>query len=376
MAESMLMSRDEIAAADAALDPGRDAPASKGNDKPAKDAEPDIEYVGPDADDGDEGEGPTSEADGKPEAKAPEKPGDKGKKEDRPKPPEGFVDRNALVAEREARRRADEQHAAYRRQTEEKLNILLGQIAQINQQTQQAQRPAQQDQAAEIRWEDDPAAFTQKNFEKLRREQEELRQYLAGQQQQTRQQTEQQQAIQYYTNAITVSEQQVAQQVPDYYPAVTALRAARMAELAEMPQFRGNPQAVEAQLQREALHLAEQAVKSGEPPAATYYRLALARGWRPEMAQQMSPQAQQAAGQAEAKNNRAAAEIERLAKAKEASEGLSNSGGSAPSANRMSLESFDRMSNKEISAWIARETKKNGPGAVDAALAKMMGAGR
>ncbi len=370
MAESMLMSRDEIAAADAALDPGRDAPAPKGSDKTA---EPDIEYVGPEDDGGDD-ESTSAQADGKPEAKASEKPGDKGKKEDRPKPPEGFVDRNALVAEREARRRADEQHAVYRRQTEEKLNILLGQIAQINQQTQAAQAPKVEE--AELRWEDDPAAYTQKNLAEVRRQNEELRQYLASREQQTVQQTQQQQAIQYYTQAITVSEQQVANEVPDYYPAVTALRAARAAELAEMPQFRGNPQAVEAQLQREALHLAEQAVKNGEPPAAVYYRLARARGWRPEMAQQMNPQAQQAASQAEVKNTRAAAEIEQLSRAKEASEGLSNSGGSAPSANRMSLESFDRMSNKELQAWVAKVNRKDGPGGVDAALAKMMGAAR
>jgi hypothetical protein len=278
------------------------------------------------------------------------------------------------VAEREARKRADEQHAAYRRQTEEKLNILLGQIAQINQ-AQQASQPKAEEKAP-LRWEDDPAAFTQQNFEELRKQNEEFRRFLDEHRQQTQQQTQQQQAVQYYTDAITTSEQQVSQEQPDYYAAVTALRTARAAELAEMPQFRGNPQAVEAQLQREILHLAEQAVRSGEAPAAVYYRLAVARGWRPEMAQQQPPAQQRQAAQAGAKNNEAAAEIEQLAKAKEASEGLSNSGGSAPSANRMSLESFDRMSNKEIAAWIARETKKNGPGAVDAALAKMMGAAR
>lgn len=377
MADSMMMSRDEIAAADAELDPGRDAGKSEAKaPEKGKEQEPEIEYVGPDADgDGDGKAKAEAEGKDKPEAKAAEKPGDKGKKDEKPKPPEGFVDRNALVAEREARKREADQHAAYRRQTEEKLNILLGQIAQINQQAQQASQPKAEDKAP-LRWEDDPAAFTQQNLAELRKQNEELRNYLAGQHQQSQQQTQQQHAVQYYTNAITVSEQQVSREQPDYYPAVNALRAARAAELAEMPQFRGNPQAVEAQLQREALHLAEQAVRNGEPPAAVYYRLAVARGWRPEMAQQQPPAQQRQAAQLEVKNNEAAAEIEQLAKAKEASEGLSNSGGSAPSANRMSLESFDRMSNKEIAAWIARETKKNGPGAVDAALAKMMGAAR
>lgn len=369
MADSMLMSRDEIAAADASLEPSDSKPAPKARDRAEKEPEPEIEYVGPE----DDGEDDAEPGDAKDKPAKAEKPGDKGKKEEKPKPPEGFVDRNAFVAEREARKREKAEWEARERAREEKLNFLAGQIAQVNQERQQAAQP--QTDAPEPKWEDDPRAYTEYHLNRARTENEQLRAYLSQQHQHATVQAQQQEYTRYYTNAITASEQQVAQEVPDYFPAVTALRNARGHELSQMPQFRGNPQAVEDQLNREAIAIAEQAVRSGEPPAVVYYRLAMARGWRPEMAQQQAPAERKQADAAASKSRDAAAEIEQLSKAKEAAEGLSHSGGSAPASNRMSLESLDRMSNKQIQDWV-RRVSKNDPNAVDAALAKMMGVAR
>ena len=369
MAESMLMSKDEIAAADAALDPGRDADKPEPRSRKEPEPEPDIEYVGPEDKDGDE-----PKAADKNKA---DKPVDKAKKpEERAKPPEGYVDRNAFVAEREARRREKAEWEARERAREEKLAYLAGQIAQVNQAQQVQAQP--KDQQPEPKWEDDPRAYTEYHLQRSRAETEQaraetaqLREYLGQQHQQTAAQKQQQDYNEYYENAIDVSEKQAAQVAPDYYAAVTALRNQRARELSLQPKYSGNPHALEAQLRKEAIEIAEDAVRNGMLPAVVFYQTAVARGWQPEMAQQQAPVQQQQPDRQPQKGNGAAAQIEQLAKAKEASEGLSNAGGSAPSATRMSLETLDRMTNKEIQAWVARESKK-GPEAIDNALQKMM----
>lgn len=140
--------------------------------------------------------------------------------------------------------------------------------------------------------------------------------------------------------------------MPDFDDAYRFLIQSRERELMAIPGM--GPDRVRHAIINDELAIASQALQAGASPAETIYQIAQARGYTKQ-----APQGRNGAG------NDANAEIQRLNNAKAATDSLSRGGG-APNNGKLSLESLDRMSDKEFAAFL----KKNG----DDGLRKLMGA--
>ncbi len=282
---------------------------------------------------------------------------EEGKKADKPADDAPkMVQKGALDAERAARKRAEKEakriEAEYRdrhARLEERLSILTSAMAP---------EPKQETAPA---WDEDPIAagkHTQAQIDQFRQEQARQRQ---AQEQAQRQQA----AVGQLKSAYMADAAQFRETTPDFNDAYQFLVQARMRELGKLPGLRGNPMAIQKAAEDDELRIVHATLRAGESAAELMYQLAQERGWKPKSeAEKPSPQ----------KEN-AAAEIERLAKAQDASTSLSKGGGGAGGSGNITLEALDRMSKDEFARFIASKNKNN-PRGFDNWMEKQMVGGR
>ena len=380
MAKSEIaMSDSEISASLSDLDPrGKDG-GDDGKQEPRGKAETDpgddIEYVGPEAEAGEGGEGKKPPKDAKPKGDADpnKKPADKGKP-DPDKPPDGFVPHKALHAEREERKRVEQALATSKREWEAKFNTILSELTKAS---QERRAPAQSE--PEIDLGPDPAVdpigaaiwLREQRAADLRRQ----REWEARQAEQNKTQEAQKKEWEAFTNDLAASNRDWEETIthfPEMNQVLDGLRESFKREFVALGWH--GPQLIQKLNELEAQH-AVYARRSGKHIGEYVAQLAAARGV--QMPQRQAP-SNGDDGDDEKPNGKGdgAAEIERLAKAQDAAENLSAAGGGAPGNTKMSFDSFDRMSQKEIEAWVRSTLKKGGQQAVDKALARMTGAGR
>lgn len=361
MAKSdIMMGADEIAAMEAELDaPPAVAgePERTAEPRQAKEPEPDFVFVPSEPEE-------EASAKGKPQAE-PEKAADRAKK------PEGerqeTVPHKALHAEREEHKKtraALETERAARETDRNRQTRLEERLNTLQEAWQRQAQPAPAAPEVVPVAEQNPVeaiAWTQRQIQAQRQQQ-------AAQQRQQTQHAEQQRQAQARNQAVqqVVEEAQqewagFAAENPQANEAYDYLFASRKRELKAI-----HPRATDAQIvqaiRQEEVNALIAARQNGTAPSAIIMAYAEARGWK-------QPEAQP-----EPKTNGASEKLTALSKAHDASESLSTSGGSSPSGSRVSLESLDRMDEKEFTSMIARLSKRGEDG-VDRALAKMMGVG-
>lgn len=180
-----------------------------------------------------------------------------------------------------------------RQAAEQRLQAMQQAIQEARQAQQQQQTP--QDQPPSI--DEDPIAYFEHQNRVLQDQVKQQQQFL-DQQTQERQQ---QQQLNQFQGALTASEDQFAQQTPDYYDAAQHLRSVRMGQLEQLypstPQgdayaqqygFASASQMREAHVSNEAAMYAEHAFGMGRNPAEVFYELAKQNGY--SVAQQVTPQ--------------------------------------------------------------------------------------
>lgn len=387
MAKSdIAMSADEMTAELSDMDPrGKGGEPDKPEPRTKAKAEPedDIEYVGPedgkDGEDGaDKGKKPDTAAkdarpkdgDGKAKAEPAKKPDAKA--------PDGFVPHSALHAEREEHKKTRQEVASLRQQYEAKFNTIL---AELTKASQERQTPAKTEPEIDLGPdpEKDPIGaavwLRQQRAADLRQRQE----WAAKQAEQSKTETTQREQWEAFNRDLASANrdwEQVVAAVPEMDGVLGGLRESFRREYVALGWH--GPQLIQKINELEAQH-AVHAFRRGIPIAEYVAQLAAARGV--QMPQRQAPtngdgQGDEPDDKPNGKAADGAAEIERLAKAQDAGNPLSEGGGGAPGGNKMSFDSLDRMSQKEIEAWVRAATKKGGPDAVNKALARMMGAGR
>lgn len=324
----------------------------------------DIEYVGPDKIDADiEGEtddGRPAKKKAKAEAKPEEKPETKPENERQ-------VNYGALAAERAERRKAEQRIAEIEKASAEKNARLEEKLNYLAQAMQQAR---QQPEAPAPAWEEDPYAYTEgklsaadQRIQALEREREQERQWQAQQYKQREEQNQQQARWQQAYQAVNTDWLEAVKERPELNDAYATLQNSYGQELQALG-YQGRE--IQNQLEQIESRIIWDAYAQGRPIAEVVRGLAQARGWNGEKSQQQETQGDEGA------LNAGKEKLDRLAKAQGAAESLSGTGGASPGGNRMSLESLDRMSPKEIQDWVRRTTASD-PEGHDRALAKMMG---
>lgn len=366
----MLMKPDEIASMEAEMGPDATTAtelADTGDKgvaaaKPLKDDLSDIEIVGPD-------DAKKADAD---------KPATEKKADDKAKPAEaetggfGKIQENlnkALREERDKRRQIENElrerdirHA----RLEERLSL-------INQQIERGAQPAQAAKPGNEppKWEEDPIAAGAYWANRVAT----LEQQLASGQQQSKQQldeqTRQQQYMQQVTGAYHADAESFAETHPDFGDAYKFVLAGYEKEYGHLPQFRGNKQAVRDYLKQLEWSIVVAALNNRESPAEAIYNLATARGYKP--AGQEQAQAEKAAADVAAASKAEADKVAALARAQDAAQTLSGNGGSAPGKMKLSLESIDAMSPKELETFISRLMKAGGEAEVNRMMARLEG---
>lgn len=158
--------------------------------------------------------------------------------------------------------------------------------------------------------------------------------------------------------------EQKAAENPQLTEAYNALRQSTASELVAHG-WRGQQEIVQELNRIEAAHILN-CWRSGEPIDKLVIDLATARGWKPKAAEA------EVEDEPEVPNGKANADtLKRLARAQGASDTLSGMGGGSE-GNKISLETLDRMSDKEMQALV-KQLERTGEGGMDRALAKMMG---
>jgi hypothetical protein len=294
-------------------------------------------------------------------------PGDKTAKDKVEKPVLGeVVDKKALDAERNARKQADRAH----RETKERLERLDKEFRDWQRSLLTRQEPEQTAQP-EIDLgpdpETDPIGAMKWAREQRARDLQMWRNWEAQQATQQAEQTKTQatqeaEAREFYRDFNAASE--------DWADAVTVrpelgqVRNALLNSFAMEFNFQeglSGPELTKRVLDHEKSH-AVYAKRRGIPIDEYLVRLAASRNIGVPQAQQAEqrPTPGQANGQApqQAPNN-GAAELERLARAQEASTTLSSAGGSPGGGGVVSLEAFDRMTTKERQEFISKLNRRD-----------------
>ncbi|MBK9073353.1 MAG: hypothetical protein IPL79_20505, partial [Myxococcales bacterium] len=192
----------------------------------------------------------------------------------------GYVPHEALHAERTARKRADEEAKRYR---EESIAIrerarLLEEMVQTA--AKRATGP-QEDERPENPFEEediDPQVDIFGSNDQLRRrvsyQQQQQTEMMSGMQR-----TSEEQNLAAMAKADT---QQFAQVQPDFWQSYGFLLNSRGMELEALGYSK---EQAKAMLKTEEMGMVRMAQQRGQRPAEFFYRIAAARGWRPEMAQ-------------------------------------------------------------------------------------------
>jgi hypothetical protein len=368
MAKSdIAMTGDEMSAEIADLDPRGKGDGGQPEPKSKAEADPGdgIEYVGPEGEGNEAGKPPATAKDADPNKKP-----DKGKT-DTDKPPEGFVPHKALHAEREERKRVEASLAASKREWEAKFNIILGELTKSSQE-RQALPPPQEDAEFGIPPPDNPMDYIAWRRTQDIEERKQRKQWEKDQAERGKTETSQREQWEAFNRDLANANrdwEQVVAAVPEMDAVLGGLRESFAREL-KLNGWHG-PQLIQKINELESQH-AVHAYRQGIPIADYVAQLAAARGVQPPQ-RQVATNGDGGGERPNGKTGDGAAQIEQLTKAQEAAESLSNTGGGAPGGTKMSFDSFDRMSQKEIEAWVRNATKKGGPEAVNKALSRMMG---
>jgi len=283
------------------------------------------------------------------------------------------VDKRALDAERERRRKAeakaaelDVKHAAELAKAQERLN-LLQQAAQEHLQAQQVQQQAQrapEPPAPPPDFDTDPAGFIKHNFQLLQQRDEARERELAQvrswtqQQQQAWQQQQQREALAAWGYA---QEEQFRAQQPDYGDAIAHLAAARE-RLARVTNPNATPAQIREQVTRETLDTAAMAQQRGMNFGQMLYAIAEAHGYQKGARQQQAPITIDAASSpAPAIPAPSAAPpanaAERLIRGQEMATTIGSTGG-APKGD-LTINAITKMSDAEFAKHY-EATRKNG----------------
>lgn len=192
----------------------------------------------------------------------------------------GYVPHEALHAERTARKRADEEAKRYR---EESIAIrerarLLEEMVQTA--AKRATGP-QEDERPENPFEEediDPQVDIFGSNDQLRRrvafQQQQQTEMMSGMQRSSEEQN--------LAAMAKADTQQFAQVQPDFWPSYGFLLNSRGMELEALGYSK---EQAKAMLKTEEMGMVRMAQQRGQRPAEFFYKIATARGWRPEMAQ-------------------------------------------------------------------------------------------
>lgn len=228
---------------------------------------------------------------------------------------ERTVNHGAFHKEREQRKHWQGVAEGYKAQLDQ-LAALRQQLAQSQQQPAQS---SQQDDPSDVNY------LAQKVQHLAAREQQRETHAYTAQIDQREQQM--------LSQAITASEAEYKQTVPDYDDAVKHLVQARAMEL----QVYGmSPQEIQQAISQEAYDLAATALRQNRSPAEVAYEVAKYRGYRPNQGQQQT--------------NQGVAQIEAINRGQAQSRSLGGAGGAAPSKDlnanaiaALSTDEFDKL---------------------------------
>lgn len=201
----------------------------------------------------------------KPEPKVEEKPEAKVEKEE---PKEKFVPHGALHEERMKRKQLQSEIEKLRAKSERMEQIFQQHFQQQNGQTQK-QVPA---------FEENPAEHLRAQQEDLRRQQEQMHQFLANQ----HQQTQQNQRVQQLVGKYHAAADEFKQKQPDFGEAYSYVINSRIREYESLGYSK---QEASMFVQQEEISIVEKSIADEVSPAERVYMLAKARGYAPKKEQ-------------------------------------------------------------------------------------------
>lgn len=264
--------------------------------------------------------------------KVPAADGDAGKAQLQKTVPHG-----AFEKERQQRKAIQRELETERRANAESRASLQGKLDLLNQAFQPPpQQPPSPDQ-------DIFGAFNHLNTEVTT-----LRQERQQEQQRQRQATEQNQRMAQMTGAYQADAARFSAEQPDFNDAYQYLINSRAKELSTVGYDHAT---VQNAIRNDELNIIGFAMQQGASPAETVYRLAQARGYAPAQGQQGNSGAPTSNGSGQAR-------MQQLQRAQDASTTLSKAGGSAGGV-RLTLDSIDRMPQKEFEALVRAKNSKD-----------------
>jgi hypothetical protein len=249
------------------------------------------------------------------------------------------VPHQALHEEREKRKAIEREAREYRKAQEERNTRLDERLKVLS----EAMTPKPQP----IDPRTNPGGYAQQIAER----QAALERKVTGYEQQEQNRQRQEVEDQRLWNSYRAAGKEYTETVPDFMDAYNYLLTSRAAELEAMG---FDQQTIASQIYQDERNLALNAQQTGANPADVAYKWAKARGFS-------GPKPQNGGSQ-----------LDRLKNAKDASETLSKTGGSAGGSGRISLETLDRMSPDEFQAFVARQNSKD-PGGFDKLMARLEG---
>lgn len=235
-------------------------------------------------------------------AEAEEKPEPEAKTEDAAKPPEGYVPHQAMHAERLRRQEAERR------------------LKEIEERLKADEKPKEEEQIPDPVV--DPEKWAAYQRETTGRSQQEI--------QRLRQEIEQERYQRQVFNAVTMGEQRVKAEKPDYDTAISHLMEARKRELAY---FTDDQDAINNQIRQDLWGVSTAAIEKGLNPAEVLYNIAHQRGYQPPEADTGTPDA--------------ASRVTAAAKAQEATASLSQASG-GPQSGRLTADQLAAMPEKDF----------------------------
>ena len=288
-----------------------------------------------------------------PEAAQAEKPTDPAAAEK-----QEVVDKRALDAERERRRKAEKEardqekrHAAELARVQERLELL-------SRAAEQHVAPKPEPVAPPPDFNADPAAYIKYNFDTLQQKQAEYDRRLAELNQNAQQINQRQQETHQIAEVEAWGQRQeaeFAQQTPDYADAMKHLMKSVEAQHRRLGTADGD---IPALVRRDVVGLANLCRAKGLPFGETLYGMAQDRGYAPSASRAAEAPSQQVAGATRANSDNAA---ERLLRGQDMATTLGSTG-SAP-RGETSVNVIASMSEEEFSKLYS-ETKKRGGAAM------------
>lgn len=246
-------------------------------------------------------------------------------------------------AERRRARAAEERVREQERQfaiAQERLNMLTAAYQQ--EQTPEAKPDVMPDPETDI------FEYSKWQARQLEALQQQTRQF---QEHQTRQTEEQRLAVH-----VATLEQQFASQAPDYVEAVKFAKEFRV----KMYTAAGmNPQAAQAEVQREVNRFVQEQIRAGLNPAASAYEMAKAMGYTPKQAAAAAQAAEQPRTETGQFAPQKSEKLDTVARAQQAHRSPTAANGAAAEGNGLSMKALAEMDNDEFEKLLPKLAKNN-----------------